>query len=313
MLVWMAVAASPAVAAPCPVPGVDAPALVNVSADVWRVPAARGAADATNGGATIQLVLVRDGTRLWLIGSGPTPAFGAALRCEIERVVGGSVTDIVNTRAAPELALGNVAFPSARRWALPDVTAAMRARCGHCLQQLKSQIGAAGDSLRDERIRPPTRAVGQPQQRAGRLGPFSWLALPRRAGERTLVLRHGPLVVAQGLLWADDIPDLRDTRSDVLAASLRRLRASLSGNVLLIGEQGEPVSGVAAGAALDDALDYVEQLRAAVSRQLAQGDALGATGATLALPAFAQRPGYATTHALNVQRVWRELEDELFR
>ena len=98
------------VSAACDTAAADWPQLQPVSPNVWRVAAARGDPVASNRGVTTQLVLVRDGARLWLIGSGPTPAFGSALACAVRRTTGRAVTDIVNTRAAPELALGNVAF-----------------------------------------------------------------------------------------------------------------------------------------------------------------------------------------------------------
>lgn len=297
---------SPNVASATCVASSDAlPPLLPVATNVWRVPAAGTEPDPTNGGATIQLVLVRDGMRLWLVGSGPTPAFGAALACAIERMTGRQVTDVVNTRAAPELALGNFAFPRARLWALPDVIVAMRARCAQCQDQLRSRIGAAGESLHPDRIRAPTLAVGRATQATGRLGPFVWHALPRRRGERTLVLRHRGIVIAQGLLWPGDVPDLRDTHAATMTTTLHRLRG-LSSGAMLLGERGAP----AAAAQLDSHLAYLEGLRNSLASQL--GSAEGAS-VSADLPAFAGLPGYPTTHPLNVQRMWRELELELFR
>lgn len=292
---------------PCSrVDGLVLPALAPVAADVWRVVAARGTADPDNGGVTTQLVLVRDGARRWLVGSGPSPAFGAALGCAVLRVSGGVVTDIVNTRAAPELAMGNVAFGGARLWALPDVGAAMRARCPQCQVRLRARIGEAGASLTPGAIRTPDAAVPAP----GRLGPFDTLALERAPGERTLVLRlrAARLVIAQGLVWAGDVPDLRETDSTALAASLRRLRA-FTGARHLLGEQGPPM-GVAA---VDDHLAYLGALRHAVRPLLLRGELPGSPAAAAELPGFAARPGYAAWHPLNVQHVWRELEPMLFR
>jgi hypothetical protein len=294
--------------AACDASGIEtSPRLLVVAPNVWRVPAARGEADAANGGVTIQLVLVRDGARSWLIGSGPTPAFGAALACAIERDTGRRVTDIVNTRAAPELALANIAFPTARLWALADVIEAMRARCATCLARLKARIGEVGASLKAEAIRAPKLPVGTAQQRRGRLGPFDWLALPRRPGERTLVLRHraSRVVIAQGLVWAGDLPDLREAESEAMRASLHRLRG-FAADATLLGEQGDPERGAQA---VDTQLVYLDALRRAIAPQLATGDA----AARADLPAFAHLPGYAATHPLNVQRVWRELEPGLFR
>lgn len=289
--------------------------LLPVATDVWRVPAARGESDAVNGGQVVQGVVVRDGTRIWLIGSGPTPAAGAALACAIERRVGGPVTDVVNTRAAPELSMGNVAFPAARRWALPDVIVAMTARCRTCLERLKARIGPAGDSLALDSIDVPSQPIvgsGRAGAARGRLGPFDWLALARAPRERTLVLRlrREPLVIAQGLVWAGDLPNLRETRSETLLASLRALRRFARG-ARVLGEQGESSDGDGPQAIAQN-IAYIEALRAMLPGVI-RGDVAGATGVGVELPDFAALPGYAFVHPLNVQRVWRELEPDLFR
>ncbi|CAN5466791.1 hypothetical protein BH11PSE9_BH11PSE9_27380 [soil metagenome] len=284
---------------------------------MWRVPAASGEPTPANGGATAQLVLVIDHDRLWtnhdrlwLIGTGPTPAFGAALACDIERTTGRRVTDVIVTRAAPELSMGNVAFANARLWALPDVIDAMRERCGQCMARSKARLGEAGESLSDEAIRVPGRPIGAAHRAEGRIGPFDWLAVERAPGEQVLVLKlkASAVVVAQGLLWAGDVPDLRDTRSDAMLASLRALQA-FAGGARVLGEQG----GVAGLGGIAGHIAYIEALRSAVRGHLARGDVQGAAGSEVDLPAFATLPGYALRHPLNVQRVWRELEPDVFR
>jgi hypothetical protein len=240
-----------------------------------------------------------------LIGSGPSPAYGARLACAVKRAIGRAVTDVVNTRAAPELAMGNVAFPQAMLWALPDVIVSMRARCVTCLERLKSRIGAAGESLQEELIRAPDVPV-----EARRLGPFSWRSLPRMKGENVLVLRHRAdrIVVAQGLLWEGDVPDLHEAHIDVIASSLRALQGFAQG-ARLLGEQGE----LTGPSAIAQHLRYVKQLRAAVWAQLQRGEAQGASGVSAELPEFASLPSYAARHPLHAQRVWRELEPAMFR
>lgn len=284
--------------------------LLPVGADVWRVPAARGESDAANGGQVVQLVVVRDGARVWVIGSGPTPAAGIALGCAIRHQLGRPVTDVINTRAAPELSMGNGAFAAARQWALPDVIAAMRARCPACLDRLKARIGPHGNSLRLDAIRVPSRPIGSPGATRGRLGPFDWRAFARAPHERTLVLRlrRERIVIAQGLVWAGDVPNLRDTRSATLLASLRALQRFARGTRVL-GEQGD----IAGPGAIASHIDYIEQLRNAALPHLIRGDVDGAAGGGVELPTFGALPGYAASHPLNVQRVWRELEPELFR
>lgn len=290
---------------------VDAPPrLEAVARDVWRVATAGSEPDEHNAGATAQLVLVRAGPRRWLIGSGPTPAFAAALAREVRRASGAAVSDVIDTRAAPELVLGNSGLPGVRIWALPEVRVAMAQRCVHCLEQLKARVGAAGTSLQPAAIRLPTHRLPRGADGHGRIGPFDTLALQRAPGEWTLALRHraSGLVVAQGLVWPGALPELRDTRSDTLLASLQTLRR-WTGNAPLLGEQGAPASGDA----IDAHRAYLVALRGAIGPLLRQGLLPGTPEAAAELPAFALQAGYAERHALNVQRVWRELEPEVFR
>jgi hypothetical protein len=281
------------------------PVLQRVSPHLWRVAAQRGEPDVVNRGETTQLVVAVDGSRVWLIGSGPSPAYGAGLSCAVQRATGHQVTDVVNTRAAPELAMGNVAFPRAKLWALPDVITTMRARCVMCLERLKLRIGEAGDSLQNDLIRPPDSDV-----EARRLGPFDWRSLPRMKGENVLVLRHRAdrIVVAQGLLWDGDVPDLHEAHIDVMLPSLRALQ-SFSKGARLLGEQGK----LTQPSTIARHLRYVQQLRTAVWAQLQRGEVQGASGFTADLPEFASLPSYAARHPLHVQRVWRELEPAMFR
>lgn len=276
---------------------------------LWLVPAERGLSDAANAGRVSQLMLVRDHERLWLVGSGPSPAFGAALACAIRRDIGRPVTDLVNTRAAPELAMGNIAFGGARRWALADVARAMEQHCETCLQHLAARLGASGRSLEPALIRTPDATVGAAAARHGRLGPFEWLALERAPHERVLVLRlrSRRWVFAQGLLWAGDLPNLAETRSASLLASWRELRRYARG-ARLLGEQG----GIGQASDLDRHMAYLDALRAAVREHLSRADVDGAAGFGVDLPAYSALPGYPVLHPLNLQRVWRELEPEMF-
>jgi len=159
--------------------------------------------------------------------------------------------------------------------------------------------------LRPALVRVPFMRVASRSAPAGRLGPFDWRAYALAPVERVLVLRHraSGIVVAQGLLWADDVPDLRDTQSDTLLASLRALGHRARGTRLL-GEQG----GLATSAALAEHVAYIEALRRAVEAKWDLGDAQGASGAGVELPVFAALPSYGSRHALNVQHVWREFE-----
>lgn len=291
--------------------GLPLPVLEAVAPQVWRVAAAEGESTPDNGGQVTESVLLLERDRLWLVGSGPTPARGEALACAIEQSLGRKVTDVINTRAYPELAMGNTAFPAARVWALDDVAQAMDKRCRDCLARLAQRIGGAGARLDDSAIRIPDKRLGADGARQGQLGPFKWWALTRATGERTLVLRlrERPIVIAQGLVWPGAVPNLRDTDSEMLLDSLRALRGIARGATTVLGEQGP--TGTTDD--INSHMDYLVSLRAAVRARLRNGADANAAIASISLPMFAVRVGTGEIDALNRQRVWREMEDASFR
>jgi len=289
------------------------PHLQPLGVNLWWLQAARGEPDAGNAGHTTQLLVLRAGRRVWLVGSGPTPAFGAQLACAIRRVAGAAVTDLINTRAAPELAMGNVAFAGARLWALPDVGAAMRSRCSECQARLRAQIGeVAGASLLPGSIRAPNRAIAAAGRSTGNFGPFAWRAFERSGGERVLVLRlpQQRVTLAQGLLWAGDVPDLRNSEAAKLLAAWQELRG-WSAHDRVLGEQGGVVDAEAAAAAFDAHTAYVRRLQAQLAPALERGEVWGANSFDESNEAAL--PGYVSRHPLNVQRLWLEMERALFR
>jgi glyoxylase-like metal-dependent hydrolase (beta-lactamase superfamily II) len=308
-LVMLATLTSGLASAACPGPSL--PVLEPVAPQVWRVAAAEGESTPDNGGLVTESVLVLDRDRLWLVGSGPTPARGEALACAIEQSLGRKVTDVINTRAHPELAMGNTAFPAARVWALDDVARAMDKRCRDCLAWLAQRIGGAGARLDDSAIRVPDKRLGVDGASQGQLGPFQWWALTRAKDERTLVLRlrERPIVIAQGLVWPGAVPNLRDTDSEMLLDSLRALRGIARGAITVLGEQGP--SGTTDD--INSHMDYLVSLRAAVSARVHSGNDANAAMASISLPMFATRVGNGEIDALNRQRVWREMEDASFR
>lgn len=316
---WLAL---PLVARAIDAPAIDVVRLVKVAPGLWRVPAAEGEADAGNGGLVVQLVIAvdpaaparpgstspegRGAAPCWLVGSGPTPPFGERLAAALREAGLPLVTDVVNTRPQPELALANTAFGAARLWSLRSVGERMNVQCPSCLDRLKAALGAgAGASLDASAIRVPDTFVDAEGAASGRLGPFEWWPVERAPGQPVLVLRHrtSRTIVAQGLLWAGAVPLLRDTDSALMLQAWRGL-LKRAGGAALIGEQGEP----AHGAALRAHIAYVEALHRAVVQRMARGETEAGASAGVQLPAFAALPGYAARHPLNVQRVWRELE-----
>jgi hypothetical protein len=275
------------------------------SQHVWWVRAQRGDATADNRGRVSNLLLVRDGRRLWSVGSGPAPAFGRALDCVARRDLGLPVTDVISPWARPELVLGAGGMPRARHWAHADVAHAMRVQCAGCVERLRLRLGSVGPN--ENEVRWPQRSL---RGERGALGPFDWWRFERAPGSSVTLwrVRRAAVLTAHGLLWAGAVPDLRDSDIDAMRAATLRLRALAHPARWLLGEQGDPVRAEE----IDAHLAYWEALRAAVRAAQARGGDASEPPAPSAGTDAARMRG-AAAHALNWQRAWRQAEDAALR
>lgn len=289
----------------CTGPGVT---LDRLADGVWRVAGQAGEATEANRGAISNLLVVHRAGRTWLLGSGPTPAYGRALQCQLQARLGWRVTDVVSPWPRPELVLGATAFPQARLWSHADVATTMRERCPRCVARMKPRLaGAAGDlGLQPIRI-----ADHLFHGEAGQVGPFRWWRLLRSDATAVTVYRLAdlPLWVAHGLLWADAPPDLRDAELEPMAASYARLAelARADGDAARwLPEQGE-VMGPDAPARH---ARYLRQLKSDVLAALR----LGTLETDPPPPPAAQSLPLddGLRHSLNWQRAWHLLEAEAF-
>ncbi|MEK8049335.1 hypothetical protein AACH10_03695 [Ideonella sp. DXS22W] len=288
---------------------------------LWWVPAQPGEADAANRGQVSNLVLAADppdagpataGARLWLLGSGPSPAFGRRLACQVRRQLGRPITDVVSPWARPELVLGAkgvVAGRAVRHWAHAEVARAMAEQCPHCVQRLRARLGTAAVDLGPSPIPRPTALL---QGEQGTLGPWRWWRLPRSDGRVVTVWRAQAQAMwfAPGLLsgaGGSGPPDGRDADLALLAASAGRLAelasdTDASSAPRFLGEQGAPQPADAARQLQAYWLELLAQARAALERGEAD---------TAPAPAWPGLPaGWAghPWHALNWQRAWRQVE-----
>jgi hypothetical protein len=275
-----------------------------LSDDLWWVRAERGDADARNRGRVSNLLIVRDGPRVWAIGSGPSPAFGRALGCVVRRTLGQPISDVVSPWPRPEAVLGAAGLPRARHWAHADVARAMRTLCARCVTRLRQRLGAAAADLG-----PAQAAVRLPERRlhgaSGQLGPLAWWRMQRAPGVPVTVWQVRGVIAAQGLLWAGDAPDLRDSRIDAMREATQRLADLARGaTTQLMGEQGEP----ATLGEIDAHLGYWHALDAAIRSAQSRGD--DATSVPASLPGVDASRINGSAHALNWQRAWRHAEEE---
>ena len=346
-LAGAAVAASPAkptrawpAARACPGPALHFEPL---APGLWWLPAATGDANANNRGQVSNLVLALQGRRAWLLGSGPTPAFGRALACHIQQRWGLAVTDVISPWPHPSLVLGVAGLEDARapqamqplrHWAHADVASAMQQRCAGCAERLRTQLGEAASDMRSntgsaDPVRAPQRLLHGSQ---GRLGPWRWWLLSRGEGFPVTVWQwqQTPLLIAPGLLWDAGAPDARDADIQTLAQSTRQLHDMQPQQPMqarqppraLREQQVHPAPRRAAaptptlrwlgeqgppGPARQPAthLLYWYELVAAVRAAQARGDL-----ETDAAPPVAHQPASDPQHALNWQRAWRQVEAE---
>ena len=283
----------------------ELPGLQALARGLWWLPGLGPEADAGNRGQVSNLLLARDGPRLWALGAGPTAAFGARLRCLALRRIGRPVTDLVSPWAHPELVLGARGLAPQRHWAHTQVALAMRQSCERCSARLREQVGAAGSDVGDLPPQLPQRLL---RGTHGRLGPFDWWALPRGDGQWLTLWRHrrSGVVAAPGLAWGDGPPDLRDADGLVLAASLQQARALLPSGARWIGEQGPPLDD----AALDAQARYLGRLQQAAEAAAASAQLLPPAPA---LEDPASTPAALRRHQLNWQRAARQAEDRSMR
>jgi hypothetical protein len=305
-LLGLAAAMPARAAAPhCPGPVVH---FERLAEGLWLVPSAVGDASPANRGVVSNLLLARQGARWWLLGSGPSPAFGRSLDCQVRQRFGHAVTDVISPWARPELVLGQSGLPRARRWAHAVVAEAMREQCPACVERLHERLGEAATDLGEHPIAVPDRLL---RGDSGRLGPFRWWLLPRTEGRWVTAWRHfgSPTWVAHGLLAAAVPGDGRDADLGLLESGLRRLQALAQADgsqARWVGEQG--------GAQPSDApamqARYWHDLAQAVGQAIDRADDETAP----ARPLRGWPPGLASHpwHALNWQRAWRQEEAKRF-
>jgi hypothetical protein len=290
--------------ATCPGPLLDFRPL---APGLWWLPGAPGDADAHNRGHVSNLLLAIDGRRVWLIGSGPTPAFGQALACQVRQRWGRPVTDVVSPWPRPELVLGVAGLGAARHWAHAEVALAMQQRCAACVERLRVPLGEAASDLGDAPVRVPTRLLHGSE---GRLGPWRWWRWSRGPGFpvtawqfRSVALRHAP-----GLLWSGGAPDARDADIATLLQSTTALgrtapQDAAAAPLRWLGEQGPPEAGLPAR----HQRYWADLLRdVALAQERGDDESAGA-------PASAHVPPGDPRHALNWQRAWRQVEGGTFQ
>jgi hypothetical protein len=265
---------------------------------LWWVPAAAGDGNAQDRGRVSNLLIAVQANQGWLIGSGPSPAFGRALRAALDARWPRRHWTVVSAWPHPEAVLGVAGLGTVVHAGHAEVAQQMSERCAGCIERLKLRLGAAAVDLGSANpVRLPTvRLRGE----SGRLGPFDWWRLARDARTTTTVWAHraSAVVFSPGLLWGAGAPDGRDAEIGELAAATARL-ADLPGRphpARWLGEQG-PLQDDDAAAA--NTAHYWRALLAAADEGLDRGDS--GEQAPTALPGVGSAMLRDPHHALNWQ------------
>lgn len=295
-----------------PVPALQFPIRFEpLGGPVYLVPAHLGDADAENRGFVAHLLLVVQAEALWLVGTGPSPAFGAALRAALLKRWPGRAIEAISPWAHPETVLGVAGLVPDRHWAHAEVSAQMGQRCEGCLQRLAQRMGPSAEDLQRQALGPSGAIrLPDPQRRLdgarGHLGPLLWWRVQRATDVTITMWRHTALDLgfAPGLLNGQGPPDGRDGDIEILHATVRAVQADAHWGRLArwVGQQGR----VEGRQALERCAVYWRGLADAAMQGQERGD--DGIDPPESLPDVPQAWCRHPLHALNWQRAWRQAE-----
>jgi glyoxylase-like metal-dependent hydrolase (beta-lactamase superfamily II) len=221
----------------------------------------------------------------------------------IARVTGKPVELVVITHAVQEFIFGNAAFTERGIPILahPETTKLMRARCDHCLENLKPVLR---EELEGTRLVLPTREVAATTtiDAAGRrleLIHLGWASTP---GDLAVLDLQSGVLFAGGMISIGRIPDIRDCDFEGWQHALGELQGVKVARVV---PGHGPIGGaeeIAGTAAYLTALDQV------VKTLYAESSSLMDSVEKATLPAYRDWALYGTTHRQNALHRYLQLE-----
>ncbi|HZZ92142.1 MAG TPA: MBL fold metallo-hydrolase [Usitatibacter sp.] len=239
-----------------------------------------------------------------VVDSGMSHLDGEAILATIRRATQAPVRLAILTHPSQEAIFGATAF---QERGIPvamhrDAAALVSARCGACLQRLRTVLGDA--AMGGTRVVVPDRLLEDDEvvHDAGR--PLRILAPPASSAPGAIAVldeRTGTLV-AGSIVSIRAVPDLRDGSGSGWRAALDRLDRTRC--VHLVPAYGS----IGSCADIAPLARYLDDLEQAVASLLAQGVDLGELDAKADLPAYASWMRYSDLHRANAARVYLRLE-----
>lgn len=238
-----------------------------------------------------------------VIDTGVSYRHGRQILEAIARVTDKPVELVIITHAVQEFLFGNAAFDE-RGIALlahRETTKLMKARCAHCLENLKPLLG---EELTGTRLVLPKREVNATTSivAGGRHLELVYLGWASTPGDLVVVDTESGVMFAGGMVCGGRIPDIRDSDFEGWQRALRQLEAMKPARVV-------PGYGPVAGsAAIKQTASYLDSLDRVMKSLYAESSSLLESVDKSALPAYRDWPMYATTHRRNALHRYLQLE-----
>jgi glyoxylase-like metal-dependent hydrolase (beta-lactamase superfamily II) len=300
LLLVLAAASGLCAGAPSP------PQAVEVASGVFAFIGAPGDPDPDNEGRVGNGGFVVGPTGIAVIDAGASYRHGEALLAAIRRVSDRPIEAVIITHAVQEFLFGIAAFEETGATLITHARSAelMRARCQHCLENLRQMVGEG--AMEGTRLVVPQQTVeGTTVLRVGgrelALIHPGWASTP---GDLMVLDVATGTLFAGGLLAKDRIPELRDGRLDAWVAAIDGLRA-LPLRAIVPGH-GPVITPEEARLTRDYLTALDTRMRTLYATNVGLMDAVDRA----ALPAFAGWQGYDTRHRRNALQRYLELEVE---
>ena len=238
-----------------------------------------------------------------VIDTGTSYRQGRRMLAAIARVTDKPVELVIITHAVQEFLFGNAAFAERGIPILAhrETTKLMKARCEHCLENLKPVLGK---ELEGTRLVPPQREIDATTtiDAGGRRLDLIYLGWASTPGDLAVLDPVSGVLFTGGLVSVGRIPDIRDSDFEGWQRALRRLEGFKPTRIV---PGHGPVSGpgvIAETAGYLDALDQV------IKSLYAKSSSLMESVEKAVLPAYRGWSMYATTHRQNALHRYLQLE-----
>ena len=288
---------------PAALPAQDMLAPEKVAGGVYAFIGEGGEISAANRGFVGNSGFIVGPSGVIVIDSGTSYRHGRRMLEAIARVTDKPVELLIVTHAVQEFLFGNAAFAERGIPILAhrETTKLMKARCDHCLQNLKPVLG---EELEGTRLVLPQREIDATTtiDAGGRRLDLIYLGWASTPGDLAVIDRESNVLFAGGLVSVGRIPDIRDSDFEGWQRALRRLEGLKPARVV---PGYGPVSGPGA---ISQTQGYLDALDHVVRSLYAESSSLMESVEKAVLPAFRDWSMYATTQRQNALHRYLQLE-----